>query len=375
MKEILIDQNGAGKRLDKFIIRYLSGAPKSLLFAQMRKKNITLNDRQTEGSEILSEGDRIQCFFSDETWEKFVHPGILSAEGAETFLDECRRCYADHPGIPILYEDPDVLIADKPAGLLTQRAKPQDESLNDWLIGYLLSQEAVDAASLALFRPSACHRLDRNTGGIVLCAKSLAAAQQITAMIRERRIGKYYLAVLHGNMKKAQRIRSLHDKEEEHNLVTLRDLRIQTEEELTGGADRVSPKGAAETAVAPLRYDAKTDTTLVLAKLFTGKTHQLRAQFAATGHPIVGDPKYGGWHADTDKKNYGTDGQLLHASYLIFPENREELKWLKANAFFSDPFTGPEDKGSAWTAFSSFAPVKDEDLIKTIRSHREVYAE
>ncbi|MBR5115719.1 MAG: RluA family pseudouridine synthase, partial [Lachnospiraceae bacterium] len=178
MKEIRIDPNGAGKRMDKFLMRYLSGAPASLIYAQLRKKNITLDHKKATGSEILSEGDTIQCFFADGTWEKFLHPGLKDDSGNESYLAEATACYASHPMIRILYEDADFLIAEKPAGLLTQRAKPGDESLNDWLIGYLLRQGKTDAARLAVFRPSAAHRLDRNTGGIVCMTLTLWAAQE-----------------------------------------------------------------------------------------------------------------------------------------------------------------------------------------------------
>ena len=101
MKEIRIDHNGAGKRMDKFLLRYLSGAPGSLIYAQLRKKNITLNHKKASGSEILSEEDTIQCFFSDETWEKFLHPGLKREDAADPSLAEAAACYTLNKPIPV----------------------------------------------------------------------------------------------------------------------------------------------------------------------------------------------------------------------------------------------------------------------------------
>ncbi len=385
MKEIRIDENGAGKRLDKFLGRVLAGAPKSLLYAQLRKKNITLNARKAVGSEILTEGDRVQCFFSDETWEKFLHPGLKSDPGSDRLSDEAAACYRKHPEIRILHEDADLLIAEKPAGLLTQRAKPGDESLNDWLIGYLLHNDRTDPASLAVFRPSAAHRLDRNTGGIVIMTLSLKAAQVIAALLREHRVGKYYLAVLHGRLCEPMRMRSLHDKEERNNLVRIRDLKTVTEEDIRSGVpeaiqdwdqtgaddDRSDP---AMTVFAPVSCDPATDTTLVLAGLRTGKAHQLRAQFAALGHPIVGDPKYGGSRTSADDKKYHTSGQLLHAAYLSFPDGLTDLPGMSGKAFYSDPMKRGDGREEAdrWRFFADRYAVNEEKIRETIRNHEEV---
>ena len=83
MKEIVIDRDGAGKRLDKLLMRYLSGAPGALIYAQLRKKNITLNGKKAAGRELLKEGDHVQCFFSDATWEKFLHPALSHTPGVK----------------------------------------------------------------------------------------------------------------------------------------------------------------------------------------------------------------------------------------------------------------------------------------------------
>ncbi|MCR5674429.1 MAG: RluA family pseudouridine synthase [Lachnospiraceae bacterium] len=346
MKELLVDPNGVGKRLDKYLTHVLSGAPKPLLYAQLRKKNITLNGRRAAGNELLSEGDRVQCFFSDETWEKFLHPAFrvhggedahpvsggaggsgdtLRSEADRSFaelMEAAEACFRRHPEISVLYEDPDLLIVDKPAGLLSQRAGQSDESLNDWVLGYLLSTGAVTVRDLGVFRPGICHRLDRNTSGIVICAVSLAAAQAVSRMLRDRTVGKYYLAAVHGEMKKE------------------RELTGALVKDRAANRSRVTDKGMAVRAfIRPLGYLSDADATMVEAELITGKPHQLRAQLASIGHPIVGDRKYGGSVTASDEKRFGAKWQLLHCARITFPGTEGALSGLSGRTFISEaPF-------------------------------------
>ena len=200
----LIFQEDAGQRLDKYLQKYLNLAPKSFLYKMLRKKNIVLNGKKAEGSEKLKNGDVIRLYLSEETLEKF---------------HESRKAdqYPRWPGLEIVYEDRQLLLVNKPAGMLSQKADPKDVSLNEYLVGYLLESGQVTPESLAGFTPGVCNRLDRNTSGLVIGAKTLVAAQEMGRLLKERRAGKYYLALVKGQVTRKERIRGWLAKDEAKN--------------------------------------------------------------------------------------------------------------------------------------------------------------
>ena len=289
MKEIRIGENESGQRLDKFLLKYMSRAPKSFIYKMLRKKNITLNGKKAQGNEQLRQGDAVKLFLSDDTIGKFSE--TRTAGYAETELD-------------ILYEDKHTIFINKPAGMLSQKAAAEDVSLVEHLIAYLLKTGQISEEALATFRPSVCNRLDRNTSGIVAAGKSLAALQQLSAMFRERSLKKYYLCLVHGRVTEARRISGFLSKDERTNRV-----RVQR------AGERRSP----QKEYCPLR--SGDGVTLLEVHLITGKTHQIRAHLAAEGHPIIGDYKYGMRSVnDSFKREYGLSTQLLHSCRLCFPE-------------------------------------------------------
>ena len=296
MKEIRIGENESGQRLDKFLLKYMSRAPKSFIYKMLRKKNITLNGKKAQGNEQLRQGDAVKLFLSDDTIGKFSE--TRTAGYAETELD-------------ILYEDKHTIFINKPAGMLSQKAAAEDVSLVEHLIAYLLKTGQISEEALATFRPSICNRLDRNTSGIVAAGKSLAALQQLSAMFRERSLKKYYLCLVHGRVTEARRISGFLSKDERTNRV-----RVQR------AGERRSPQkeeARIETEYRPLR--SGDGVTLLEVHLITGKTHQIRAHLAAEGHPIIGDYKYGMRSVnDSFKREYGLSTQLLHSCRLCFPE-------------------------------------------------------
>lgn len=288
----MIFQENAEQRLDKYLQKYLNLAPKSFLYKMLRKKNIVLNGKKADGSEKLKQGDVIRMFLSEETLEKFH-------EGKQT------KQYPVWPGLEIVYEDSQVLLVNKPAGMLSQKAGPDDVSMNEYLVGYLLKEGKVSRESLTGFTPGICNRLDRNTTGLVIGAKTLAAAQIMGELLKERRAGKFYLALVKGKISETNRIRGWLVKDEKTNRVTV--SRQKTEQ----GAP-------IETAYEPLA--AKNDMTLLKVDLITGKTHQIRSHLAGAGHPLAGDAKYGdpGFNRYFREK-YGLCSQFLHSWKIQFP--------------------------------------------------------
>ena len=315
MKEIRVEKGEDKQRLDKFVKRKLSYAPSSFVYKMLRKKNITLNGKKADGSELLSPGDRVTFFLSDETFDKFhLGTGSGAPEGEDRdaadmkalsdIISEGKKAGS----LEVLYEDRDVLLTVKPAGILSQKAAPEDVSVNEWLLSYLL-EKAEDPLSLYRtfreFRPSVCNRLDRNTGGILICAKTLAGSRVMTGLIRERKIRKFYRMVVVGEMTEGGRIEGWISKDPVLNKVTF-------------SAERISDADFSRTIYRPIRRG--NGLTLVEAELITGRSHQLRVQFAHLGFPIAGDPKYGDrerMHSLMDR--FHIRRQLLYCCRLEFP--------------------------------------------------------
>ncbi len=184
MKEVVVSKNEAGKWLDGFLNSYLKEASTGFIYKMLRKKNITLNDKKADGKEKLSEGDSIKIFFSDETFEKF------RGGGRQSLQQDMKKISQQFGEFPLIYEDENIILADKPKGMLSQKAEAGDISLNEWLIEYLLNKGEISVESLDTFTPSICNRLDRNTSGLVICGKTLIGLQEMNELIRERRLRK-----------------------------------------------------------------------------------------------------------------------------------------------------------------------------------------
>lgn len=315
MQTVVIGKNQAGQRFDKFLHKYLPQAGNSFIYKMLRKKNITLNGKKAEGKEILAEGDVVESFFSEETFAKLQYSkdsknsrNLRHSEYSQFFI-----AYKHLQGINILYEDENIVIVNKPAGVLTQKAAPEDLTLNEWLIGHLLESGGISEGELATFRPSVCNRLDRNTSGIVLCGKSLAGSQELSRIIKDHSLRKFYRTICVGTIENDIVLEGMLAKDYSTNKVTIKN------QDSLKGASKLSKEGEyIRTAFHPIA--CKNGFTYLEVELFTGKTHQIRAQLAAMGHPIIGDFKYGDRKQNQRFLNeYGLKNHLLHAHHIIFP--------------------------------------------------------
>lgn len=312
MREIVIEKNEAGQRLDKFLAKYMNEAAKSFFYKMMRKKNITLNGKKCEGNEKLAEGDVVKLFLADDTIEKF----------SSVQVQEVKKVDLD-----ILYEDDEIILVNKPAGMLSQKAKETDESLVEYLIDYLLGSGKLTESGLRAFRPSVCNRLDRNTSGIVAAGKSLAGLQMLSGVFKDRSIHKYYQCLVSGEIRDVKTVDGWLLKDEKKNQV-----RILTDVE----AKRFEGKGGDEepkrirTKYEPIATDGR--FTLLRVTLLTGRSHQIRAHLASLGHPIVGDFKYGGV-SKVNPSGRTVKYQLLHSYRLEFPKLAEPFAYLSMKVF------------------------------------------
>lgn len=339
MRTVMIGGNQAGQRLDKFLRKLLPEAGTGFLYKMLRKKNITLNGRKAEGSELLVQGDQVCFFFSDETFDKFAGKDRKNGNHGVQKTDvprEYRRAYRELNGIGVIYEDEHVLILDKPAGILTQKAQNGDSSLNEWMIGYLLDREPGYAAELESFRPSVCNRLDRNTSGLVLCGKSLPGLQFLSKSIRERSIRKFYRTICVGKLQEPALVKGYLKKDIGRNKVSVIPAEPVENCLLKHGVMAGDIGEYIETAYKPICVGEK--YTLLEVELITGKPHQIRAHLAGQGHPIVGDFKYGNAKVNKSLQKYGLEHQLLHAFRLVFPDTEEPAGAKLSGEIITAPF-------------------------------------
>ena len=308
MREIIIRENEAGQRLDKFLKKYLPEAPGSFLYKMMRKKNIVLNGKKVSGSEKLASGDSVKLFFSEETLDKF--------SGRE----EKEEVYQSSSRLPVIYEDSHILVLNKPAGMLSQKAKKDDISVVEHVIGYLLEKGKLTKEELHTFHPSVCNRLDRNTSGLIVAGKSLAGLQKMGKLFKERTLKKYYLCFVKGKITGCRHISGYLRKDEGTNRVEITK---------TKKGDDCVP---IETEYMPLAYND--EMTLLKVHLITGRTHQIRAHLASSGHPLLGDYKYGNrsWN-ETYRSTFHIEAQMLHAYELILPDMEPPLDNLSGKKF------------------------------------------
>ena len=237
-------------------------------------------------------------------------PGDQSSAGASSHekRENARGKGGEHQGsrdreggrrLDIVYEDQHILVVNKPSGMLSQKAKDSDMSLNEYILNYMIDSGKLPISQLRTFKPSICNRLDRNTSGLVVAGKSLAGLQVMNEVFKDRSIHKYYQCLVAGEIKEKQLIAGFLKKDESTNTVSIFPLEVEDSVPIM-------------TEYLPL--SGNKTFTLLQVTLITGRSHQIRAHLASIGHPIVGDYKYGSRSLnDAVKKKYAVRSQLLHS--------------------------------------------------------------
>ncbi len=281
MKSFIISSKDAGQRVDRFIQKSFEHLPKSLMYKEIRKKNIKVNKKRCTPEQILLESDLLELYLKDDVLkEKEKHYDFLKAS---TDLD-------------IIYEDENIILFNKKVGILCH---PDGKDYVDNLVArfkrYLFEKGDWNPEK-STFTPSLANRIDRNTGGIVIGAKNAEALKIINDKIKNREIEKYYLTVVHGKMQKnKETITAYLKKDERKNMVSITDNKCD-------GSKKIITQYKV--------IDYYEDASLLEVKLLTGRTHQIRAHLAHIGHPLFGDGKYG--------KEQGRYRQALYSYKLKF---------------------------------------------------------
>ena len=307
MRQIVIGRNDAGQRADHFLMKALPALGPSLRQKFLRTKHIKRNGVRLSPSDRLEEGDVLTFYIPDDFFEK------PDPEQAFRSID---------PDVRIVYEDENILIADKKAGMLVHSDDSGDENtLINHIKAYLYKSGAWDPDRENSFAPALANRIDRNTSGLVLAAKNAEALRVLNEKIRTREIDKSYFCIIHGQMKpESGRLDSFIERD-------LKNKRVYS------GKTRTDDSRTASTLYRTIA--AKDGISLLECRLLTGRTHQIRAQFAQAGHPLLGDGKYGKNELD---RRYGWKYQALHSHRITFSFRSDagELNYLNGKTFRSD---------------------------------------
>jgi len=294
--KVIVGSNEAGQRMDKFLRKWLKDVPLSAIYKNIRKGDVKVNGKKVREKYSLLEGDVVELMElkSEDKKEKFQR------------IDN---------NLKILYEDDDILLVEKWPGVLVHSDRKNGEAtMTDLVLSYLYDKGDYKPESEISFIPASCNRLDRNTSGIVVFGKTYEGLKEMNKMMRERRIKKFYQALVKGRIK---------DGYYEAYISKTQDSNIS----------RISEKE--QTGFKMIAMNVKTiescgSFSLLELELLTGRSHQLRAHLSYLGNPIIGDTKYG------DKKlnnfffnKYGLGYQFLYAYKLIFKDCIEKFSYLE----------------------------------------------
>lgn len=308
MRSVIVKKNDAGQRVDKFIMKSFKNFPVSMMYKQIRKKNIKLNGKRCDPQCKVCEGDILSLYVNDEFLKQNEYD-VLDFKKAPKKID-------------VVYEDSNILLVNKQAGLLVH---PDEDYHFDSLISrvqhYLYDKNEYDPQKENSFAPALVNRIDRNTCGIVIIAKNSEALRMLNDKIKKREISKFYMCVVYGILKiKSATLLAFLEKDEKKKQV------------------RVLSKRGFNSKTIKTKYKVlceKNGKSLLEVELLTGRTHQIRAHMAYIGHPLVGDGKYGKNHKE---ESFGYKYQALCSYKISFDFNTDAgiLNYLKGKNFSID---------------------------------------
>jgi 23S rRNA pseudouridine955/2504/2580 synthase len=338
VKSLIVKSNDANQRIDKFLQKAFSNLPVSIMYKAIRTKKIKINGKRCSISDKIQEGDIITLYLIDEFLEK--------PDTTHEFMSATRK-------LDIVYEDENILLLDKEAGLLVH---PDVKESRDTLVyrvqRYLYEKDEYDPEKENSFAPALVNRIDRNTSGIVIAAKNAAALRVLNQKLKDGEIRKFYLCIVYGILdKKEDTLEGYLEKNEVQNRVY-----VHTHEQNRSRNIKTRYRVIGE----------KNGFSLLEIELLTGRTHQIRAHLASIGYPLVGDRKYG--NDDINKKT-SFNKQALCSYRLAFDFKKSEndnsennlLNYLNGKEFKLDKVWFETE---FWKGIKSSTPKHNQDSAR-----------
>lgn len=311
MKEFIINSNDSEQRVDKFILKVCKNLPKSMMYKFIRTKKIKVNNKRCEISQRLQVGDKISMYINDDFFSSM-------GDKDDNNNNDYNKLSSISKEISVVYEDKNILIVNKPVGLVVHADNNNTlDTLINRIKKYLIENGEYNPNEENSFAPALCNRLDRNTSGLVVCAKNSKSLRSVNQMIKENRVHKKYLCIVISKPPKScDTLVAYHRKDNKSNLVTIID----------------TPKADFKQIITKYRYlKSIGNLHLIEIELVTGRTHQIRGHMAHIGSSLLGDNKYGNTSIN---KRYKEKYQCLCAYSIEFcPTDNDYLNYLNGKTF------------------------------------------
>lgn len=302
MISFIIKKEEEGQTLEKYVRKTLFEAPLSFIYKLFRKKDVKVNGHWQDKKYVISESEEVSIYITDSQLEEFKR----QVENKQ--LEDISSW--------IIYEDENILLINKPRGVLVQKNTEDSNALDEMVISYLINKGEYDPNKNLGYKPAPAHRLDRNTAGIVVFGKNIATLRYLADALNDKSvIQKKYLTLVKGEI----------DKDGEINAPLLKNSKTQRVTVSKEGKQAITKYKVVETFKG---------YTLLEVELLTGRTHQIRVHMAYINHPVVGDSKYGDYELNKElESKYGFKNQFLEAYQLDFNKLNNPLKYLSGRSF------------------------------------------